>query len=268
MMFLVLFCFVLVASTGVATKLHIVEDVPPIDPATGLPYGYAKNDIIWSGFESILGDSEPMASSRGTVFTGLVINGTVEHVMAQVEGMGFPIKPLDDAAFDAKITAIEARVQNLDASTPSLWGIHSYERTQNRTRTCRVGGGGPVQREYLTEGVGYLAALGDGLRCSNLPKTCGRISCSWSSGIWWCNGKSFKHRISQVVDSLKFEKLTNVSADNGHMVEYKCNLFAVYARDIHDNCWWDENHIRFAQGEESDNEFKIRVVAGKETAGC
>ncbi|RYP72957.1 hypothetical protein DL770_007876 [Monosporascus sp. CRB-9-2] len=217
MMFLVLFFFVLAASTGVAMKPHTVEDVPPIDPSTGLPYGYAKNDIIWSGFESILGDSEATASSEGTVLTGLVINGTVEHVMAQVEGMGFPIKPLDGAAFGAKMTAIEAR------------GGETEPPTDNRTRTCRVGGGGPIQREYLTEGVGYLAALGDGLRCSNLPKTCGRISCSWSSGIWWCN---------------------------------------VYARDIHDHCWWDENHIRLAQGEDGENEFKIRVVAGKETAGC
>ncbi|RYP40465.1 hypothetical protein DL767_001701 [Monosporascus sp. MG133] len=256
MIFLVLFFFVLAASTSAATKLHTVGDVPAIDSSTGLPYGYAKNDIVWSGFESILGDSEAMTSSEGAVLTGLVINGTVEHIMAQVEGIGFPIKPLGYAAFDAKIAAIEAR------------GGETEPPTDNRTRTCRVGGGGPIQREYLTEGVGYLAALGDGLRCSNLPKTCGRISCSRSSGIWWCNGKSFKRPISQVVHSLKFEELTDVPADNDHMVEYKCNLFAVYARDIHDNCWWDENHIRLAQGEDGENEFKIRVVAGKETAGC
>ncbi|RYP74133.1 hypothetical protein DL771_003191 [Monosporascus sp. 5C6A] len=236
-MFTVLFLFALAASTGAATRLHTIEDVPHIDSSTGLPYGYAKNDIVWSGFESILGDSEVTASSEGTVLTGLVINGTVEHVMAQVEGMGFSIKPLDDVAFDAKMTAIEARRGETEPPT------------DNRTLSCRVGGGGPVQREYLTEGVGYLAALGDGLRCSNLPKTCGRISCSWSSGIWWCNE-------------------TDIDQDNDHMVEYKCNLFAVYARDIHDSCWWDENHIRFAQGEDSDNDFKIRVVAGKETAGC
>ncbi|RYP43751.1 hypothetical protein DL768_009706 [Monosporascus sp. mg162] len=174
MMFLVLFFFVLAASTGAVTKLQTVEDFPPIDPSTGLPYGYAKNDIVWSGFESILGDSEATAISEGTVLTGLVINGTVEQVMAHVEGMGFPIKPLDHAAFNAKMTAIEAR-------------------------------GGEAE-----------------------PPT----------------------------------------DDNDHMVEYKCNLFAVYARDIHDNCWWDENRIRLAQGEDGENEFKIRVVAGKETAGC
>ncbi|RYP09198.1 hypothetical protein DL765_008530 [Monosporascus sp. GIB2] len=109
MMFQVFLCFVLAVSTGVATKLHTVADVPPIDPTTGLPYGYAKKDIIWSGFESILGDSDPVASSGGRVFTDLVINGTVQHVMAQVEGMGFTIKPLDNVAFDAKMTAIEAR---------------------------------------------------------------------------------------------------------------------------------------------------------------
>ncbi|RYO91609.1 hypothetical protein DL764_008255 [Monosporascus ibericus] len=79
----------------------------PVDPSTSLPYSYAKNDIVWSGFESIPADSETTASSEGTVLTGLVINGT--HVMAQVERTGFPIKPLDDAAFDAKMTAVEAR---------------------------------------------------------------------------------------------------------------------------------------------------------------
>ncbi|RYP61494.1 hypothetical protein DL769_007676 [Monosporascus sp. CRB-8-3] len=136
------FFFVLAASTGAATRLHTVEDVPPIDPSTGLPYGYAKNDIVWTGFESILGDSEAMASSKSTVLTGLVINGTVEHVMAQVERMGFPIRPVEDASFDAKMTAIEARGGKTEPPTDE---IHTYERTQNRTRTCRVGGGGPVQ---------------------------------------------------------------------------------------------------------------------------
>jgi hypothetical protein len=55
--------------------------------------------------------------------------------------------------------------------------------------------------------------------CSNQagPGNCGRISCSWNSGIWWCN-------------------------DNLVTYTRPCSYFADYVDILNMQCRWDLNH--------------------------
>ncbi|KAI8219424.1 hypothetical protein K4K54_009529 [Colletotrichum sp. SAR 10_86] len=44
-----------------------------------------------------------------------------------------------------------------------------------------------ANRDRLYAGVGYLRGVGGRPWNAAGPGTCGRVSCSWNSAIWWCN---------------------------------------------------------------------------------
>ncbi|KAI0503030.1 hypothetical protein F5B22DRAFT_576885 [Xylaria bambusicola] len=70
----------------------------------------------------------------------------------------------------------------------------------------------PISRKALMRGFLGLEGLPDTVMCSNKPHGCGRISCSWYTGIFWCN---------------------NADTDSG---PHPCNIFGQYARYIYHHC--------------------------------
>lgn len=71
----------------------------------------------------------------------------------------------------------------------------------------------PADVTAVDEGISYLNHLPDSTRCSNSPSSCGRISCSYSSAIYWCNDNKYVRKV------------------------YRCNLFAGYASVVSRECY-------------------------------
>ncbi|KAI1269082.1 hypothetical protein F5Y18DRAFT_176142 [Xylariaceae sp. FL1019] len=157
-----------------------------------VPAGYAVGEINWT-MPIVEGGPEH------------IFQGTAQQVFAQVndkrQELGLPSldTPLDDT-----VTASNGTDPVLSA------------RTDIKSRTFSNSICGNPQSDAATkatilEGVRYLEKLKS--RCSNLPKTCGRISCSYNSAIWWCN-------------------------DNNGVSEYACSDFAPLALHVADECCW------------------------------
>ncbi|KAI1362725.1 hypothetical protein F5Y08DRAFT_262192 [Xylaria arbuscula] len=66
--------------------------------------------------------------------------------------------------------------------------------------------------QTVADGAKYLRRLPDEMICTNAPRTCGQISCSYNVAILWCND------------------------DDEGVNRHRCNEFADYAQWIHDAC--------------------------------
>jgi hypothetical protein len=94
------------------------------------------------------------------------------------------------------------------------------------------------------DGINYLKGLPDEVTCQNGPgpDNCGRISCSWNSGISWCNQR---------------EETSDV---------FKCNQFAAPAQDILNRCLIMNDLLESlptVAGYESNDELGYKVVVAK-----
>ncbi|KAI1082123.1 hypothetical protein F5B20DRAFT_47770 [Whalleya microplaca] len=186
-----------------------------LDVGTQLAYNNNIVKIVWKGFEGV---------DPGKEFTG-----SFEEVKLQLMGI------MGDS-FTLTPTTEEDRLTKYDGSPPS----------NNVERDCDVGGYDRVGQNYIKNGIEYLSSLPDSVLCSNQPApspgqgSCGRISCSYNSAIWWCN-------------------------DSPQTVEFACNLFAKYAQDIVDNCAYLPNNLNSppeVRGTEIDAPFNISTVVG------
>ncbi|KAK7753976.1 hypothetical protein SLS62_004075 [Diatrype stigma] len=140
-----------------------------------LPDGYTESEVIWTGFEHFLDDSDKLPSANAKALTGLSFNGTVQSVMSQLETLGYSTKKFNQTTFD------EAEF-NATLSDDDVTGV-----SKDRFHNCDVGGDKDAKAEDIIDGGEYLVGLGDDVMCSNAPHTCGRISCSWDAAIWYCN---------------------------------------------------------------------------------
>ncbi|KAI3324814.1 hypothetical protein HD806DRAFT_543408 [Xylariaceae sp. AK1471] len=175
------------------------------------PANYSIVDTEWRGFADF---------DKDHVFTGTIED--VIHQMRQIKGAHFtPDFMLGPSSH------VENRSTNL--------GGANLESIQ-----CGGNGANPGR---IKQGINYLHNLHDDVLCSNGagPRNCGRISCSWNSGISWCNEKT-------------------VPSDT-----FKCNMFAGYAQEILDNCAiYDENPR--VSGANWDEDLAITVLVAK--ASC
>ncbi|KAI1431353.1 hypothetical protein GGR50DRAFT_679804 [Xylaria sp. CBS 124048] len=178
----IFFSFSLAFAAAVQQKLDALTN--GLSFRSEVPENYSIVDIEWRGMPDFDVDH---------VFTG-----TLEDVISQMQAIkGADYMPefmLDSDAAD----------QN---STDEL----GFRADPNHHVSC----GGPFARPgRIRLGIRYLKRLPDTVLCTNKrgPHSCGRISCSWDSGIWWCNEKK-------------------VASDT-----YKCNMFAQYAKEIVELC--------------------------------
>ncbi|KAH8166499.1 hypothetical protein CIB48_g1785 [Xylaria polymorpha] len=141
---------------------------------TGIPSNYSVGDIEWRGFE----DFDEDQVFTGTIEVTLILipasllnwrsNNAVQDVinqMRQIKGAHYT-------------PGFVSRAEN-----HTLEAEHDDYHTRRRIY-C---GGMPADVTAVDEGISYLNHLPDSTRCSNSPSSCGRISCSYSSAIYWCN---------------------------------------------------------------------------------
>ncbi|KAI1196249.1 hypothetical protein F5X97DRAFT_325683 [Nemania serpens] len=213
------------AAVRVAALPQGDSSVDTLDVRTEIPGDYQVGDIEWRGFEDF-GDDQ--------VFTG-----TIEASPAPI--------PCTFLKYDSNSV-----LQNVIQQMRQIKGIHYTPRfvteAENRTledkhqhdtASDRVECGGDfADPDRINQGIDYLKHLPDSSRCTNPAKTCGRISCSWNSGIWWCNQKDM------------------------HADVYKCKTFGAYAARVVDECTiWDTNPR--VSGKNTDDELKLSVVVAK-----
>ena len=58
------------------------------------------------------------------------------------------------------------------------------------TGTVKCWGWPEASEYYISQGVDYLSDLPGKPSNGPGPGECGRVSCSWSAAIWWCNDVS------------------------------------------------------------------------------
>ncbi|KAK7739790.1 hypothetical protein SLS62_011232 [Diatrype stigma] len=228
---LYLIYFLLLALRAMAVTLPNVEaGVPSVIRSEGLPEGYTEGPIMWSGFGDYLSGLQGSDGSGKNV-KNLQLNGTVQNIYHQLEVLGFPLQPLNETELDAKMNAIE--IKGGSATPP----------TKDISRQCGVGGVDTVSAYDLSAGAAYLGSLGDDMKCSNMGKSCGRISCSYDSAIWWCN-------------------------DNTNVIEYQCNLFAYYAWEVYYHCSRGDGNDRQCRGQITENGLHFRTLVGRSPDHC
>ncbi|KAI1279393.1 hypothetical protein F5Y07DRAFT_397021 [Xylaria sp. FL0933] len=159
---------------------------------------------MWSSFDNFNEDQ---------VFTG-----SIEDVVDQMRQIKGPNYTPDFAIM---------------TETQALAGTSTYHEAE-KTMTVQCGAKQANPRRIM-DGIYYLQHLGDHVMCTNAPQSCGRISCSWSSGIFWCNDKT-------------------VPSD-----AYKCKMFGNYARIIVNECAIYDRNPRVC-GLLHDSEFDLTTV--------
>lgn len=99
-------------------------------------------------------------------------------------------------------------------------------------------GGASISRAALSDDVNYLKMLPDKTICTNKPRSCGRISCSWTTAIVICN------------------------TDNNDFNPRPCNTFGDYAKWILDHCSGGGRDGSF-YGKLTDDGDKLMVKVGR-----
>lgn len=112
----------------------------------------------------------------------VLMNGTVEYVFDELTN------------FDPVYT--EALMKDFTAlGHDRLGALERREDWRTRPYICRDY---PLARvDAAWDGIRYLRTLKGKPKGSAGPSSCGQISCSWSTAIWWCNDVSDEHANSK-----------------------------------------------------------------------
>ncbi|KAJ8121737.1 hypothetical protein ONZ43_g1885 [Nemania bipapillata] len=201
-----LLLFVIAAwAAAISQGNGIVTDEP--DLQIGFPADYSVGDIEWRGFEDF---------DDGQVFTG-----TIQNVIEQM-------RRIKGAHYTPGFMSMS------DAENHAL-GTNPDHHLSNTTVQC---GGPEADPRRIDQGIDYLNHLPNSSKCSNAAKTCGRISCSWNSAIWFCNDKTVPSNV------------------------YQCNMFGKYAKAIVDECAIYDRNPRVS-GRDFDDGLDLSVVVKK-----
>ncbi|KAI0152676.1 hypothetical protein GGR57DRAFT_503539 [Xylariaceae sp. FL1272] len=171
---------------------------------------YTFGDVEWRGFEGF----------EDTVFTGTIEN--VIHQMKKVKGVNFVPDFVRKAEAEVETRIIQAR----DGSQPP---------STNLNMNCIRDGLSAALLVPIRNGVRYLSHLSDSVVCQNGPgpSNCGRISCSDTSGIWFCNESP------------------------APSAPFKCSIFGFYASNIAETCWYDQGMATLTEGQQYDLDYGI-----------
>ncbi|RYC57770.1 hypothetical protein CHU98_g8440 [Xylaria longipes] len=165
---------------------------------SGIPSNHSIGDIEWRGFE----DFDEGQAFTGTIEVTLALlllsilkwqsnNATqnVIHQMRQIKGTHY-------------MPSFVSRAENHTLEAEPNYHIAS------RKVTC---GGPPADLMGTFEGIRYLSHISNSIMCNTPPASCGRISCSYNSAIYWCN-------------------------ENSYLTGARCNMFAQYAIQVFIAC--------------------------------
>ncbi|PGH27625.1 hypothetical protein AJ80_00638 [Polytolypa hystricis UAMH7299] len=133
--------------------------------------GYRVEDITWA---------VEYAPGKNTTLTG-----TVQQVYAQLLDMN-PQYEAQFGTIEHNATAVED--EDEDVTT----------RSKREHTICNPFPRAPCNR--INEGISYLTRVNGRPTNGPGPGNCGRVSCSWSSAIWWCNDNRRTHTLSSFRD--------------------------------------------------------------------
>ncbi|KAE8343326.1 hypothetical protein BDV24DRAFT_161763 [Aspergillus arachidicola] len=144
----------------------------------------------------------------------VVLNGTVEQVLSQLRD----INPNYDAEFAIPADEVEHPVEEEATSS------HLTKRGD-----VKCGGYPKARRVHIEQGIKYLRGVPGKPQRGPGPGSCGQVSCSWSSAIWWCNDNTF----TKVLPSF------NNIADGAQLIKNTClhggQMFS--GQDSHNDKW-------------------------------
>ncbi|QPH04982.1 hypothetical protein C2857_002402 [Epichloe festucae Fl1] len=130
---------------------------PSVDAAIGIP-GAFEVPVEW----------EHEAFMDGPLPT---LNGTVQDVYRRLLEM--------NADYDAHL--------HLDALNIRRTELGARVDFSNARVYCDRKTFGSASVDGLSQGIDHLRGLGGRARSGGGPGACGRVSCSYGTGIWWCN---------------------------------------------------------------------------------
>lgn len=133
---------------------------PSVDAAIGIP-GAFEVPVEW----------EHEAFMDGPLPT---LNGTVQDVYRRLLEM--------NADYDAHL--------HLDALNIRRTELGARVDFSNARVYCDRKTFGSASVDGLSQGIDHLRGLGGRARSGGGPGACGRVSCSYGTGIWWCNDVS------------------------------------------------------------------------------
>ncbi|KAI1265381.1 hypothetical protein F5Y18DRAFT_50651 [Xylariaceae sp. FL1019] len=182
---------------------------------------YTFGDIEWRGFEGF----------EDTVFTGTIED--VIHQMKEIKGVNFVPDFVRKAEAEIETRIIQAQ----DVPQPP---------STNLQMSCIRDGLSAALLIPIRNGVRYLQHLSDSVVCQNGPgpDNCGRISCSDTSGIWFCNENA------------------------APSAPFKCSIFAFYASNIAETCWYDKGMATLTEGQQYDLDYGISTLVKSEIYKC
>ncbi|KAK0666396.1 hypothetical protein QBC41DRAFT_150349 [Cercophora samala] len=144
---------------GFLALLGAVHGAPaPLDKAVG-----------FEGFEIVPVQWNLPINLEDPTGKQVTVTGTIQEAIAKM-----------DASFPGWHKSFEDHVRNVNNSAPNL----ASALVEPETWDCNVPG--EDQSNYrINQGVEYLRSLSG--KAVNNPGKCGRVSCSYHTGIYWCN---------------------------------------------------------------------------------
>ncbi|KAE8369302.1 hypothetical protein BDV27DRAFT_165833 [Aspergillus caelatus] len=148
----------------------------------------------------------------------VVLNGTVEKVLSQLR----EINPNYEAEFATVVPEIDQPAE------------HAAEEEDTSSHLAKRGdvvcGKFPsAYQSDIDQGIKYLRSVPGKPQRGPGPGSCGQVSCSWSSAIWWCNDNTF----TKVLPSF------NNIADGAQLIKNTClhggQTFS--GQDFHNDKW-------------------------------
>ncbi|EAU32469.1 predicted protein [Aspergillus terreus NIH2624] len=102
----------------------------------------------------------------------VALNGTVQDIYARL----IEINPTYDRDFAARVP----QARSNDDEAPHL----------QKRFDIKCNNHGSANLKLIKEGIAYLYGVRGKPTIGPGPGKCGRVSCSWSAAIWWCNDVS------------------------------------------------------------------------------
>ncbi|KAL2205367.1 hypothetical protein CC79DRAFT_1399524 [Sarocladium strictum] len=130
-----------------------------------LPDGYTEVPVEW----------EVQAFPGGDA---LQLNGTIEKIHAQL----LELNPNYDTDFPVLVDDEDS----IEARAPCNAGWHHTRCNTNRNK---------AKLQAINNGIKYLRSKAGRPSLPAGPGKCGRVSCSYNSGIWWCNDYNHRHTL-------------------------------------------------------------------------
>ncbi|KAI1288707.1 hypothetical protein F5Y03DRAFT_404532 [Xylaria venustula] len=129
-------------------------------------YAHSKNSTAELGFRTDVPEGYSINNIQWTGFDGFDEGQDVMNQMREIRGAEY----MPEFALETE----DRNDEDVHINLASKLDCENYQWAWPR---------------HIRKGIKYLKHLPESVKCSNAPRSCGRVSCSHWSAIWWCNEK-------------------------------------------------------------------------------